>query len=445
MAEPLTRKAALRRAAPLMLANLSTPVVGLVDTAVIGRTGTTEDLAAVALGALIFNILYWLVGFLRMGTTGLTAQAAGAGDEAEVSALLWRGVALGAGFGLLFLALKWPIRELAFGALSGTEAVESVGRAYFDARIWGAPAAMMGFVAYGWLIALGRMRQALFLQLSLNLFNVLLDLQFVYGLNAGAPGVAAAAALAQWLNLIPATWWVLRTVRSRSGPHVSVAEVFAPGALRALLVVNVDIFLRTASLLLGIAWFNEVSLRQGTVVLAANAILLQIITTTSYFLDAFAHITEAETGRAIGARSVAMLRQSLMRTSEWAAFFGLLCALLIWFVGPVAVQGLTTDPETRRVATGFLGYCGLVPLIGWPSWQMDGVMLGATRGPLMRNAMAIALLLYLGLDALLRPRFGSDGIWIAFLAYYVFRFFTLAAGYPALERDLQPSRPYSGR
>ena len=437
MADLLTRRAALRRAAPLMVANLSTPVVGLVDTAVIGRTGSAEELAAVALGALIFSILYWLLGFLRMGTTGLTAQAAGAGDEAAVWALLLRGVALAAGFGLLFVALQWPIRELAFGALSGSADVEAVGRAYFDARIWGAPAALMGFVAYGWLIALGRTRQALYLQLSLNIFNVGLDLYFVYGLDLGAPGVAAAAAWAQWLNLILVAWWVARTARSRGAPRVAAADVLTAKALRAVLVVNVDIFLRTASLLLGIAWFNEVSLRQGTVVLAANAILLQIITATSYFLDAFAHITEAEAGRAMGARSVKMLRQSLARTSEWAFIFGLLCGLLIWFGGPLAVHGLTTDPETRRIATEYLGYCALVPLIGWPSWQMDGVMLGATRGPLMRNAMAVALLGYLAMDAVLRPRFGIEGIWAAFLGYYVLRFVTLAVGYPSLERELR--------
>lgn len=433
----LTRRGVLRAAAPLMVANLSTPIVGLVDTAVVGRTGGAEDLAAVALGALIFNFLYWAVGFLRMGTTGLTAQAAGSGDEREVAALLLRGCALGAGFGLVFVAVQVPVRELAFAALSGAPAVEATGRAYFDARIWGAPAALVGFTMYGWLIALGQTKKALALQVVLNLLNVALDVAFVYGLGLGAPGVAAAAAVSQWLTLGVGALVVKAALEARGETWPGLRAALAPAAVRRMLFVNVDIFLRSLALLAGIAWFNEASAREGTTVLAANAILLQVISATAYFLDAFAHVTEAEVGRAVGAASVARLRQSILRTTELAAVCALACGALIWLGGPWGVAAMTTDPATRAVALAHLGYCALVPILGFPSWQIDGVMLGATRGPLMRNAMAVALGLYLALDAVLRPAYGSDGLWIAFLAYYVFRFLTLLAGYPALERSVR--------
>lgn len=433
----LGRAALLRRAVPLMVANLSTPIVGLVDTAVVGRSGGPEGLAAIALGALAFNVLYWLVGFLRMGTTGLAAQAAGSGDATEVGAVLARSVTLAVGFGVVFVVLQAPLQELVFWLFSGAPDVEAAGRAYFGARIWGAPAALVGFCVFGWLVALGHTRAALGLQLVLNALNGGFDVLFVYGFDAGVAGVAAAAALSQWISLGVALVIVRRVLRERG---ISVGAAFARldrASLIRVATVNRDIFLRTAALLAGMAWFNEAGLREGTLVAAANAILFQLSTASAYFLDAFANITEAEVGQAVGARSVARLKQAVRRTSELALVCAAVCSLAFYLGGGWAIDALTTDASTRALARTLLPYCALVPLVGFPSWQMDGIMIGATRGPVMRNSMAAALVIYLGLDHVLRPEYGAHGLWWAFLAYYVARFATQAFGYPGLVRDVR--------
>lgn len=436
-AESPSRRRILALAIPIMAANIATPMVGLVDLAVIGRTGTTAQIAGVALGALLFNFLFWAFGFLRMGATALTAQADAAGNETEVRACLLRGVLLGLAIGALFILAQWPIRELALAAFSATPEVASATTAYFDARIWGSPAALAGFAVYGWLIGLGRTSAGLLLQLVLNLCNVVLSIWFVYGLDWGVSGLAAASALALWLHLAAAWWIVARLLRNRprAEPGHRAGLFDRAGTLR-LLAVNRDIFLRTLALLAGFAWFNEASLREGAAVLAGNAVLLQFISISAYFLDAFAHVTEVVTGRASGRRDWAQLKQAFARASELAGAFALLLGAFLWLFGEAMIQAMTTDPATRQTALHYLPWCALAPLIGAPGWQLDGLMIGTTRGRLMRNAMIAALLIYLALDAVLRPWLGGHGLWLAFLGYYLARAVTLAAGWPGLRRDL---------
>ena len=441
--QTLTRRRALGLALPLMAANVASPFVGLVDTAVIGRTESAVALAAVALGAVIFTSLYWSVGFLRMGTTGLTAQAHGADDRPEVVAHLARSLLVGATMGITLIVLQRPVRDVAFALFSTNPEVEALGRAYFDARIWGAPAALMGFAVYGWLIGLGRTRESLVPQLALNGANALLDVVFVYGFGWGVPGVALAAALAQWLHLGVGGWILVRVLRDIDAPWPTLAAVFDVRRLGHLLRVNRDILIRTLALLGGFYWFNEASLREGVTVLAGNAILLQFITVTACFLDAFAFLTESVSGHAFGAGSFGALRHGLRRTTELAAGFAFAWSALIYFGGATVIGVLTTDPTARAAAISYLPYCALAPLVGMPSWQLDGLMIGATRGRLMRNAMVAALAIYVGLDAILRPAFGGDGLWAAFLCYYLARAATLAVGYPALERDLRGRTPSS--
>lgn len=430
----LTRKSVLAQALPIMAANIATPLVGLVDIAVIGRTGQTGDIAAVALGTLIFNALYWSLGFLRMGSTALTAQAEGRGDEAELRAVLLRAGGLGVLFGLVFVVLQLPLRELALSAFSGGEAVENGARAYFSARIWGAPAGLAGFAVYGWLIGLSRTGMALVLQVVLNLANAAFSLVFVLGLGWGVAGLGAASAFAQWLQLAAAGVVVLVVLRSR--PRAAVARFFAATAIRRLLSVNRDIFLRTIALIAGFYWFNEASLREGPAVLAGNAILLQFISVSAFFLDAFAHVTEALVGRAAGRRNWPELMRAFRLASEQALFFALALSLGFFVFGGAFIELMTTDAAARETALRFLPFCALAPLIGMPSWQLDGLAIGTMRGRLMRNAMIAALVLYIALDLLLRPAFGGVGLWLAFLGYYLLRAATLMVGWPGLRRDL---------
>lgn len=439
----LTRRSVLALALPIMAANIATPLVGLVDIAVIGRTGATAEIAAVALGALIFNFLFWAFGFLRMGMTGLTAQADGRGDETEVRASLIRGLLTGLAVGTVLVAAQWPLRELAFGVFSAEGSVEGAGRDYFDARIWSAPAALAGFALYGWLIGLGRTGMALALQVVLNLLNAGLSILFVAGFGWGVSGVALASTLALWLHLLAGAviiWQVLRTRRQAQAP---LALILAPAALRRLFGVNRDIFLRTLALLAGFAWFNEMSLREGTDVMAGNAVLLQFISVIAYFLDAFAHVTETVTGRAAGRGDWTGLKRALRLASEQAALFAVGASLLLLAMGEMLIGLITTDPSTREAARTFLPYCALVPVMGFASWQLDGLMIGTTRGPLMRNAMIAAFIIYAALDLVLRPAFGGTGLWLAFLGYYIARAGTLSLGLAGLKRDVlaQASTP----
>ena len=215
----------------------------------------------------------------------------------------------------------------------------------------------------------------------------------------------------------------------------SLTHLFAAAPLKRLLSVNRDIFLRTVALIAGFYWFNEASLREGPAVLAGNAILLQFISISAFFLDAFAHVTEAVAGQAAGRRSWPALMRAFRLTSEQALAFALLLSAVLFLFGEAFIALMTTDPQAREMAARFLPWCALVPLIGMPSWQLDGLMIGTTRGPLMRNAMIAALALYVGLDLLLRPALGGDGLWLAFLAYYLARAATLMAGWPGLRRE----------
>ena len=432
-AAPLTRKALFLRAAPIMGANIATPLVGLADMAVIGNTGAAADIAAVALGALVFNAFYWSLGFLRMGATALAAQADGGGGAGETAAVLWRGLAVGAGLGLIMLIFQLPLREAAFAVFSGAEPVEAAGRAYVDARIWGAPAALAGFALYGWLIGLGLTGRALALQAVLNLINIALSLWFVLGLDMGVAGVGAASALAQWAHLIAAAVLVAPILLRRQAP--SRTQLTDRAALVRLFAVNRDIFLRTLALIAGFYWFNEASLRLGEDVLAGNAILLQFISISAFFLDAFAHVAEAETGRAAGARDWRALTRAFRLTSELAAGCALALGAVFLIGGEMFIQAMTDDAAARAAALDALVWCALVPIAGWPSWQLDGLMIGTTRGALMRNAMAASLAIYLVLDLTLRPMLGVDGLWLAFLSYYLARAGTLAVGWPGLRRD----------
>lgn len=430
----LTRSEVLHRAIPIMGANIAAPLVGLVDLAVIGRTGDTQAIAAIALGSLIFNILFWSFGFLRMGATALSAQADGRDDEGERRAVLYRASLVGAVIGLILIGLQAPIQAGALTIFSGTPEIEEPARAYIQARIWGAPAALAGFAVYGWLIGMGLTGRALILQISLNLANAVLSVWFVLGLDGGVAGLGAASAVSQWLHLVLAAVILRQVLAKRAAPEVSKPLLDRQAVLR-LLAVNRDIFLRTLALLAGFAWFNEASLREGADVLAANAILLQFISICALFLDAFAHVTEAETGRAAGAGDWKRLTRAFRLTSELAFGFALILSLGFVFGGQAFINTMTTDTATRNAASAFIIWCALVPLIGAPSWQLDGLMIGATRGTLMRNAMIAALLIYLALDWVLRGLWGAHGLWLAFLAYYLARAGTLAMGWPGLKRD----------
>lgn len=438
-ARPLTRASIFAQAWPIMLGQASIPLVGVVDAAVIGRTGDTFALAGVALGATIITLIFWSFGFLRMGMTGLTAQADGSGDRREVEALLLRALLLGSGLGLMILLLQWPLQEAAFALLAGGVNVTGEASAYVTARFLGAPAALCVFAINGWLLGLGRTRAALALQVVMNAVNIIADVTLVWGFDIGAMGVGLGTAIAEWSALLVglliagrvAGGSVLAIIR-RTPRHTITDRT----ALKRLFAVNRDIMIRTLALLFMFTWFANAGARLGARELAANHVLMQFINLAAFVLDAFAFTAESRVGNAIGKRDKRAFLRSIRLAGEFSLGSGLLLSLLFMIGGGTVIAVITTDPLVQAEAMRFLPFAALVPIFGMPSWLLDGIFIGATRGHALRNAGVIATLLYLALDFGLRS-YGNMGVWIAISASYLLRAAALGTYLPALLRDIE--------
>jgi MATE family multidrug resistance protein len=361
-----------------------------------------------------------------MATTGQAAQARGGDEEAEARAVLVRALGLGAALGVGLLAPFPVIRLVALGLSQADVAVEAGAAAYFDARIWGAPAALTGFGILGWLLGMGRTRALLAYQVVLNGLNAVLDAVFVGVFDWGPAGIGAGTALAEWTALGFGLWLVRDGFRG-------FAPLFDPGRLAAMFTANRDILVRTLALLTAFAWFVNAGARTDAAAQAGNQVLLQFVAVSAFVLDAFAFVAEKEGGEAFGARDPARLRRAMAVTTGLALGFGALFAIGTAAVGPPIIRFFVADADARGAALAFLPYCALVPLIGVPAWQLDGIFLGATRGRALRNAAIAATGLYLATDWLLWP-YGNTGVWIAFVAMYAYRALALAVGLPGLLR-----------
>ena len=419
---------------PIVLAQIATAMTGVVDTAVMGRVGDAEDLAAVAVAAVTFSFLYWGFGFLRMATTGQTAQALGAGEAAEARAVLVRALGLGAALGVGLLVLFPLLRLVALGLFQASAPVETLAEGYLDARIWGAPAALMGFGIMGWLLGTGRTRALLGFQVVLNGTNAVLDASFVGLLDWGPAGLGAGTAIAEWVAL------GFGLVLVRDG-FVAVGPLLDRARLGAMFSANRDIMIRTLALLAAFAWFVNSGALVGSDNLAGNQVLLQFIAVSAFVLDAFAFVAEKEVGQAVGAGDGARLRRAMRVTSELALGFGLLFAVGFAIMGEPLIRFFVVDPGASAAALAYLPYCAAVPILGIPAWQLDGIFLGATRGRALRNAAMVATALYIGADLWLRPLYGNTGVWLAFLMMYGFRAAALGLGLPGLLRQPGYQRP----
>lgn len=425
---PLTRRSIFAQAWPIMLGQTTVPLVGIVDVAVIGRTGDAAALAGVALGTTIVNFLFWSFGFLRMGMTGMTAQAQGAGDGGEVDAMLVRGLAVGLGVGALLTAAQLLLIPAAFAILAGGPEVDASAEPYVAARFLGAPASLAVFAINGWLLGLGRSRTALALQIVMNLVNAGLDILFVWHFGMGARGVGLGTACAEWTALATGLLLVARHLRIH-------ARLFEPAAMKRLFAVNADIMLRTVALLLMFAWLANAGARLGTVALAANQVLLQVIALVAFVLDGFAFTAESRVGQAIGARSRADLLRAIRLTGEFSFGVAAISCLLIFTAGAPGIALLVTNESVRTTASMLLPFVAILPLLGTPAWLLDGIFIGATGGRALRNAAILSTGLYIATDLLLRP-WGIWGLWTAFLIAYVYRAAALGAYLPGLLRSL---------
>ncbi|MEM1361165.1 MAG: MATE family efflux transporter [Pseudomonadota bacterium] len=430
----LTHRRVWRLAWPVVLSNATVPILGAVDTGVIGQLGEATPIGAVAIGAITIAAVYWVFGFLRMGTTGFTAQAHGANDQAEVVALLTRALLIAAIVGVILILLQGPIFRGAFLLSPASPEVETLARDYLAIRIWSAPAAIAIYGATGWLVALERTRAVLAIQVWMNGLNILLDLVFVLSFGWGVEGVAFATFIAEWSGLALALWLCRDAFANTLWRAWD--RVMDRARLSRMARVNSDILIR--SVLIKVIFLSFIYLGSdfGDVALAANQILLQFLYITSYAMDGFAFAVEALVGQAMGARARASLRRAAVLCGIWGLVCTLGLSLIFALAGGTIIDVMTTAPEVREAARAYLIWMVLAPPLACAAWLLDGIFIGATRSRDMRNMMALSVMVY-GIACLfLVPVYGNHGLWISLVISFVARGVTLALCYPSLERSV---------
>jgi multidrug resistance protein, MATE family len=431
---PLTHRAVLAVSLPIILSNITIPLVGVVDTAVIGQLGDAAKLGGVAVGAQIFQLLFWTFGFLRLSTSGLTAQAKGAGDATAIAATLERAVLAALALGFALVALQAPLGTVGVWLMGGSAGVQQAARTYFNWRIWAAPFVFLNYALVGWFVGLAQSRRVLLLVLLINLTNIGASVLLVLGLHWGVAGAGAAALASEAVASALGLGLALREIAA-SGGRAARAQVLAAEPLRRLLSVNTDIMIRSVSLMLAFATLTALGARNGDAALAANGILLDLFGVAAYFLDGFANAAETFVGQAIGARNRGRLTEAIRLTSFWAGLLSFAAALVLWQFGGAAIDLMTTSPDVRAAARLFLPWCALTPIAGVAAFELDGIFIGATRGADMRNMMLVSLGLFLAASALLVPAWGNHGLWLALIAFFVVRGLTLGSRLPALVRE----------
>ncbi|KEP70172.1 multidrug transporter [Thioclava dalianensis] len=408
----ITHARVFKIALPIVLSNATIPILGAVDTGVVGQLGLPAPIGAVGIGAVVLTSIYWIFGFLRMGTTGLVSQAHGTGDRGEVSAGLMRALLIAVTAGLALIALQVPLFWAAFKLAPASDQVESLARDYLQIRIWGAPLTISLYAFTGWLIALERTRGVLVLQVAMNALNVGLDLWFVLGLGYGVQGVAAATLISE-IGGVAIALWLTRSAFANG--LWRARAIFDRLKLTEMARVNTDIMIRSVLLQASFTTFLFLGARQGDVTLAANQVLLQFLQITAFALDGFAFSAESLVGQALGARSVLRLRRAAIVSSQLGIAMAVAIGLVFWIAGPAIVDIMTTAPNVRIEARAFLFWIVLAPVIGGPAWMLDGIFIGATLSREMRNAMIGSVLVYVLSLMIFVPIFGNHGLWGALM------------------------------
>ncbi|MBR9869077.1 MAG: MATE family efflux transporter [Oceanospirillales bacterium] len=420
---------------PMILSNITVPLLGLVDTAVIGHLPDPRYLAAVAVGAMIFSILYWSFGFLRMGTTGLTAQALGAPDYDQSRLLLAQSLVLAGIIGLTLVVFQYPLIETALTLVGAEPDVTTEARLYAEIRIFGAPAVLANYALLGWFLGNQNTRIPLLLLVVTNLLNMLLDLIAVYGLGMHAEGVALATVISEYASLLLGITLMLRMLAKQPGntpwPRLkSVSDYYH------LINVNRYLFVRTLVLLLTLAFFTSQGAKQGASILSANAVLLNFFLIISNGLDGFAHAAEALSGKLYGARDRKGFHRIVSACLSWSLISAVLFSLFFWLCGELIIALLTNIPEVRDTATTYLPWIIGLPLIAVWSFMTDGIFVGTTQVKAMQNTMLVSVFGVFAPVWYLTQSLGNNGLWLAFLSLFVARGVT--GGYVFIKEFKQP-------
>jgi multidrug resistance protein, MATE family len=419
-------------AGPAMVANLTTPLIGVVATIAIGRLGDATLLGGVAIASVIFDCLFWLFAFLRMSTVAFTAQALGAGETQEISALLVRGLAVAALVGTGLIALQIPLGAVLLSAMGGSEGVTRAAKIYFGIRIWSAPLALANYVVLGWLIGQARARLALAVQIAINLINVAATVVLVLVAHAGIAGAAIAAVVAEATGLLLGVLIARRL--THGAPGIPRATLLERTKLIRMLAVNRDIMIRTAALIAAFLFFTAQGARSGDVILAANAVLNNFLMISAFFLDGLANAAEQLCGRAYGARDRAAFSGAVRLVILWGSGFALAVIAVFALFGPSLIDAMTASTDVRQNARDTLWFVVLSPILAVFAFAYDGIFIGATWARDMRNLMVLSMLIFFAAWLSLRS-FGNAGLWGSLLVFYAARGGLQALRYPALLRN----------
>ena len=430
--QPITHRRVFKIAIPIVLSNATVPILGAVDVGVVGQMGQAAPIGAVAMGAIILTTLYWVFGFLRMGTVGMVGQAEGAGDRNEVSALLTRALMIAGAGGLLLIILQ-PLLFLGAFALSpATPEVESLARDYLFIRIWSAPFAIAVYALTGWLVAMERTTGVFWVQLVMNGVNVVLDIWFVLGLGWGVEGVAIATVIAEVTGAALGLYLCRAAFANPAWRDWS--RVFDRARLIRMMLVNVDILIRSLLLMIIFSSFVFLGARYGDVTLAANEVLIQFMYITAYAMDGFAFAAETLIARAYGRGQPQRVRRSAIVTSTGGLMVCVTMSAFFALAGPWLIDVMAKAPDVQVEARRYLWWMVAAPLLGCAAWMLDGIFIGATRGRDMRNMMMLSFVIYWAAVLALMPVLGNHGLWAALLISFIARGVTLGSRYPSLER-----------
>ena len=408
----------LQIALPSIVSNITVPLLGMIDVAIVGHMGSPVYIGAVAVGSMIFNLVYWLFGFLRMGSSGMTSQALGRRDLTEVMRLLVRSVSIALAIALLLLVLQIPMKWAAFALIGPTDDVAPFASTYFNIVIWGAPASLALFSLMGWYIGMQNTRIPMFISIMQNIVNILASLTLVYGFGMKIEGVALGTVIAQYAGFIVALGLLARYY-GRLFHYFRKDRLFSD--IRVFFNVNRDIFLRTLCLVAVNLYFTSAGARQGAVILSVNTVMMQLYLFFSYFMDGFAYAGEALGGRTYGARNSVAFRETLNRLWLWMLIVTTAYTLLYIGGGKWIVSLLTDEPQVIEASSDYLWWTWLIPAAGCVAFIWDGVFIGltATRGMLVSSF--VSALCFFAVYLLTEPFLGNHGLWLSLVIYLSMR------------------------
>lgn len=413
-------KKILELAIPNIVTGITIPLLGMVDIAIVGRLGVDYLIGALAIGTTIFNFIYWNFGFLRMGTSGLVAQAFGGRNFPEVTAVLVRSLSVALLVALLLIVFQRGVGFLTFAMMKGSDQTMQMAAEYFYARVWAAPATLSLFVFQGWFIGMQNSRFPMYISIVLNVLNIVFSLWFVFGLKMGMVGVAWGTVVAQYGSLGMACWLLLRYYR-RFLRHIDLRSALDMKPMLHFFSVNRDIFLRTFFIVVVYTFFTSASSGMGDTMLAVNTLLMQLFTIFSYMMDGFAFAAESLIGRFVGARNPYMVQRYLKALLAWSAGVAVLNMLVYVFFWQDLLRIFTESPDILATASKYVGWVVIVPLLGFAPFLIDGALIGATATRVMRNSVFISMAAFFATYYGFLGLMGNNALWLAFMVFLVLR------------------------